>query len=297
MKTLSAIVLGLIATTGIGLAGGSSPAWNKSNLDALRGLDKPGVVALLAAIPGNDALPVPGAQDINEFMWADLQGNGSYELLVTYDVNKRGFYNAILIYTRNGDRVRWEEIRGWNIEDLPKVTRDIDGDGKDELIIPSQLPSDTYRGAAGMAIWPAVYRLKDGQYMEASGDFPAFYESEVLPALQERVAAREKNAANRRATEHQVAIAEMARDKALRIIGKDPTAGLNRAREWMMSSDPQLRQDAAAVLGDIGGQEDDLRRLAADQDPRVSMAARFAARNGAGSFKRFNSAVIPGPRG
>ena len=51
----------------------------------------------------------------------------------------------------------------------------------------------------------------------------------------------------------------MARDKILRVIGRDPMAGLAQAREWMASSDPVLVDDAEAVFEDIGGHEEDVR--------------------------------------
>jgi hypothetical protein len=49
----------------------------------------------------------------------------------------------------------------------------------------------------------------------------------------------------------------MARDKILRVFGRDPIAGLAQAREWMASSDPVLVDDAKAVFEDIGGHEED----------------------------------------
>ena len=51
----------------------------------------------------------------------------------------------------------------------------------------------------------------------------------------------------------------MERDKILRMLGRDPTAGLQRAREWAASSDPDLIDDASIVFRDIGGHEDEAR--------------------------------------
>ena len=51
----------------------------------------------------------------------------------------------------------------------------------------------------------------------------------------------------------------MARDKVLRVIGRDPNAGLAQAREWMASSDPVVVDDAKAVFEDIGGRVEDVR--------------------------------------
>jgi hypothetical protein len=51
----------------------------------------------------------------------------------------------------------------------------------------------------------------------------------------------------------------MERDKILRMLGRDPTAGLQQAREWAASSDPDLIDDASIVFRDIGGHEDEAR--------------------------------------
>jgi hypothetical protein len=58
----------------------------------------------------------------------------------------------------------------------------------------------------------------------------------------------------------------------LRVIGRDPDAGFQQAREWVNSPDPALVQDAATVFNDIGGHEADLRAasaaLKAARDPQ-----------------------------
>jgi hypothetical protein len=121
-------------------------------------------------------------------------------------------------------------------------------------------------------MWPQVYRLRDGKYVEASRDFPSFYEKQILPQLgQAIIKARQEVAAPRQTAvpgdqqgeydrpERYLAALIMARDKILRVIGRDPTAGLAQAREWMASSDPVLVDDAKAVFEDIGGHEGDVR--------------------------------------
>lgn len=58
---------------------------------------------------------------------------------------------------------------------------------------------------------------------------------------------------------HKIAGLTMERDKILRMIGRDPDAGLQQAREWMKSPDAALVEDAITVFRDIGGHESDLR--------------------------------------
>jgi len=50
----------------------------------------------------------------------------------------------------------------------------------------------------------------------------------------------------------------MTRDKIMRLLARDPTAGLKRAREWMNSPDPYLVADAVVVFADMGGHQEDL---------------------------------------
>jgi len=55
-----------------------------------------------------------------------------------------------------------------------------------------------------------------------------------------------------------LAAAVMERDKILRVLGRDPEAGLAEAREWMKRPDPELAEDAVVVLRDMGGHPQDL---------------------------------------
>ncbi len=239
-----------IAILGSAFAAESDLTWSESNAQALGAMEQDAVAALVDNLPAaNSSVIHPESEDIGEFTWADLEGNGTCQLLMTLDVNSRHFYNALVVYTRDSSgRLASQEIRGWAIQNLAEVIKDINGDHKDELIIPSQLASDTYRGAAGMAVWPAVYRQKDGQYVEASGEFPSFYESQILPKLEKKIAETREKVGKGLATQHDLAVAIMARDKVLRVIGRDPSAGERDAREWMASRDPELRCDAAAVF-------------------------------------------------
>jgi len=105
--------------------------------------------------------------------------------------------------------------------------------------------------------------------VEASRDFPNFYDTEVLPQLEKEIgkdrallAAQQAKPTPRdpldeewRETPRALAAEIMARDKILRVLGRDSTAGLAQAREWMKSPDPQLVDAADDVLTDIGGHE------------------------------------------
>jgi hypothetical protein len=59
--------------------------------------------------------------------------------------------------------------------------------------------------------------------------------------------------------ERTLAALTMCRDKILRVLGRDPNAGLAQAHEWMTSADPVLVDDARVVFADIGGHDADVR--------------------------------------
>jgi hypothetical protein len=181
----------------------------------------------------------------------------------------------VIIYHQQGlGKVTREWFDGGG--NLDSVIRDLNADGKDELVIQTRL--GTYRGASPTAVWPAIYQLKDGKYVEASRDFPNFYDDEVLPEFQDQIAETQKQIATGLKGEAQLAVLEMSRDKILRVLGRDPTAGLAKARAWADSANPDLVGDAIAVLRDIGGHEDELR--AAELAGQRVMAAEKAARMG-----------------
>jgi hypothetical protein len=50
----------------------------------------------------------------------------------------------------------------------------------------------------------------------------------------------------------------MCHDKILRVLGRDPSAWLAQAREWMASPDPVLVDNARVVFKDIGGHDADV---------------------------------------
>jgi hypothetical protein len=214
---------------------------------------------------------------VGGFGWYDLNRNSQYQLIVTEDLSGRAFFDYLAIYEQNSSGTA--SLRQW-IEgdqlgtDLGKIVRDIDGDGEIELVIPTTLVS---YGTGATITWPAVYRLEKGKYVEASRDFPGFYEDEVMPKLQERI--NQYQGKPGVGTPDAVAGLTMVQDKILRVLGRDPTAGLQRVYEWMNSDDPILLQDAAATFQSVGGHE---REMRAASDAQIRAEAREHAHASAG---------------
>jgi hypothetical protein len=132
----------------------------------------------------------------------------------------------------------------------------VNGDGVPEVISLASLshdpPPQRTRFIPG-GVWPQVYRLRDGKYVEASRDFPGLYDKTVFPLINKAIA----KAPEEQSPARYLAALTMCRDKILRVLGRDPNAGLAKAREWMSSPDPVLVDDARVVFIDIGGHDDE----------------------------------------
>lgn len=253
----------------------TSTPWSTSNASALNAFGKADIAQLLTN-SGGFAIPAK-PNDIGKFTWADLQGNGNLELVATMDVNGRGFFNALYVLWRGPmGRMTAQEIDGWMIRDLQKVIRDLNGDGRDELIIPTVL----YQyNTAGTYTWPVIYRLKNGKYVEASRDFPKFYGDKILPGLEQQIAEYQSNSG--RANQDMAAVLIMERDKIIRTLGRNPTAGLHEAYRWMNTDEPFLLLAAAATFKDIGGHQEEVNaagarygRAVCKRHPRMAMCRR-----------------------
>src|ERR1700689_4124842 len=166
---------------------------------------------------------------------------------------------------------------------------DANGDGVTEVINLDALayhpPPQRTKFIPG-GTWPRVFRLRDGKYVEASRDFAAFYDKTIFPLIDRAMAKARQDfkddqtstlAPNidpndfrnqiRRQLERTLAGITMGRDKILRVLGRDPNAGLAQARDWMTSADPVMVDNARVVFQDIGGHDDEVgaAKLATDR--------------------------------
>lgn len=144
----------------------------------------------------------------------------------------------------------------WNEGHLRNIIRDLNGDGIDELIISTGILAWRWDPVAGTPSWPAVYRLENGRYVEASRDFPSYYDTHVLPGLDKAIASAQSHGLSDSA-----AVSILVKDKILRVLGRNPVAGMNHAYRWMNSDDPTLMQCALATFEDIGGHQQEVQEL------------------------------------
>jgi hypothetical protein len=254
-KTLALVIaLTVISAAAVAVAADiGSLAWDQANIPTLRSFSKADILTFFNQQRSKSRIPLPplAATEIGQFQWADLAGNGHYQLVLTLS---EPCAHAVAIENRDASgKVTTAQTIG-GLANLKTGIRDLNGDGRDELTI--EKPLVEYSCAA-IATWPAVYRLENGKYVEASRDFPQFYDEQVLPRLEERITDDQSKPG--RGYRHLVAVAILERDKILRVLGRNPAAGLNQAHKWMNTDDPYLLLDAEAALKDIGGHQEEVK--------------------------------------
>jgi hypothetical protein len=276
ITSLGILILAAVAVAGDPSAShptGSKPelatmAWDDSNIEYLRSMKDPTVEGdseVVKFVCYEDTITdvrrwYGETCGMSDFDWVDLAGNRQYSLVIV-SYRSTDPHNWLRIYDRDSSgKIGKQQFDGYHLR-LAGIAKgkggpfriytplhDLNGDGKIELVILDALdtPDPTGRFHA-LALWPKVYSLKNGKYVESSREFANFYDTQVLPRL--NLTAKDPE---------QLAAVEMARDKILRVLGRDPAAGERQARQWMTSPDLYLRHDAVVVFRDMGDHEADL---------------------------------------
>jgi hypothetical protein len=200
-------------------------------------LDKAAIVRFVNALGGDDTdIPLYPANTIQEFSWIDLGGDGRYALVL---IELPGSCcSDLMMYQQDASgHIKSQLLEGAGR--LSNTIRDVNGDGKQELILPPPAdPMIESYGAVREIVWPRVYRLENGKYVEASSEFANYYESDVLPPIEHAISwsrwriakgpiGRKADLRWLRYMHHKVAGLTMERDKILRVIARDPDAGID----------------------------------------------------------------------
>jgi hypothetical protein len=261
--------------------------WDASNIATLRSANVADVERLVC---GSEP---PCWANVDQFEWADLEGNGKYSLVCVWDA--RGKVQTISIFQRAASgKIAQQSIdlEGYGHEEnLADAIRDLNGDGKKELIINSGFGEGRDMAETPLTQWPLVYRLQRGQYVEASREFPGFYDKEVLPLLekqivelQEKLGSEAEAKASGEAvmkeyhwigpdieshttpaqaqavkdSEH-LAVLQRLRNHILLVLGRRLTAKEEKEpREWLKSSNGTLAWYAEDAFEDMGDHATDV---------------------------------------
>lgn len=252
------------------LVAGSSVASGGGVLDKLS--NRSDVATFLDVIVENAYLE----STVGDFRKLDLDGDGRMELLASVDYSGRGFFNTLFVVWADEEGLRYQKFETWNLESLEGVVEDLDLDGRQELLTRQLLTP--YLGARPHAAWTTVRALDDGEYVESSSRFGHFYESRILPALEnklERLGEAGDNRLLEMATEVELA-------KVLWTLGRsDSEAVLHSAMQWAEEPDPVGRIFATSVLKELEVPAADrvLQRLAEDSNDEVALYAVTALKS------------------
>jgi hypothetical protein len=311
--------------------------WDESNITALRSATLSDVGEFINRVLCDDKDTKDcGPIEVRQFAWADIEGKGKYALVDVWDTG--GKEEGIGIYQKNSSaRVQENEgdltpaipgyitqsidIDGYGYEGpLADKIRDLDGDGKKELLVNSGFEIGRTMAETPLIQWPKVYRWQDGRYIEASSDFTTFYDKEVLSPLEERIAAVQRKVDSEseavasgetvrneyhtlqeieshmspeqaRAVDdlEQLALAQSLRDHILLVLGRGLTPAQEKeAREWLKSPDHMLLEDAETTFRQMGGHEAEVLEA---QQAKLRMARDFL--NSSEEKARFSPAPAP----
>jgi hypothetical protein len=263
--------------------------WDESNVATLRSANVADVEKLVC---GSEP---PCWANVDQFEWTDLEGNGKYSLVCVWDA--RGKVQTISIFQRAASgKIAQQSIdlEGYaHEENLADAIRDLNGDGKKELIVNSGFGQGPDMADTPLTQWPMVYRWQDGHYVEASREFPGFYDKEVLSPLEEKISTLQKKldseseaVASEEAVmkeyhwiqpdinkhtspgqaeavqdlEH-LALLQRLRDHILLVLGRGLTPEqVKEAREWLKSPDYMILDDARWNFEEMGGHEAEVRQ-------------------------------------
>jgi len=211
--------------------------------------------------------------NVCDFTFADLDADGQLELLASIDISGRHFCNLLTVVRKNGGNYEVQEIQTLGVQSVQGVYANLNGDGPKELLVPTALTP--YLGAfAPQAQWTMIYGWNRSLLVDSSQQFVAHYQSSILPGLQQALADLQASAPGT----IEVDIAQIQYDKALRVSGQNPTAGLPLALSWASSGDSTHKIFAGWILADIGTTSalTALNTLASDPDSNVVIYSQSA---------------------
>jgi hypothetical protein len=210
---------------------------------------------------------------------------GKNDLIVALDFSGRGFYTLWIYNHGSGNNLVIQQIRGWKMKGgLKAMLQDLNGDGMDELIVLRAVGQEgAWTPTTAEAVWAQIYRPESGKYVEAisrlpgvrpgphsveistryveaSRDFPRYYNT-ILSNIDRSISMLQQRAARGEGDSGALANALVLKYKIIRVLGRDPTAGLSQASQWMNSDDPEVLQCALATFYDIGGHEKEVRTI------------------------------------
>jgi hypothetical protein len=198
---------------------------------------------------------------------------GPSTIIASLDYSGRSLCGEVVRVSTKNPPVVLQRFVTSGVAEIASIVRDLDNDGNPEIVIPNQWGYG--RHARCEPIHDVIYQCDARTCSDASARFIAYY-SEALDRLNIEI---DRLLASGSEGEQQLAHCDaMERDRLLRFLGLDQSAGFAAAEQWMRSTDQDSKLDAVAVFKNIGDQssKDRLQVLASDTDATVQLLARRA---------------------
>jgi hypothetical protein len=204
---------------------------------------------------------------VADFVWIDLDGDSSLDLVAMLSTTPREVYNEIVFVRRVGGE--------FLVTRTP--TADLDGRTLDRVILRDTTSGILFlvptRYATGTGpnevVWLAVYQWGNGGLVDVSDRHPDVYEGDI-PDLRTEIASLQAEFERTRSPldEEAVASAQMVLDRILRVTRQDVAAPIRHAADWASSRNLVLRRFALTVLETFPDSQGlpALRMLARDPD-------------------------------
>jgi hypothetical protein len=193
-------------------------------------------------------------------------------ILASIDYSGRRFCNTVFLVRGGRTPAIIQELLVWNTPDLHGALRDIDNDGRDELVVLQALSS--YEGARCIAAVPIVYTCSARSCVNTGTEHLGFFQQKLAEVESELASAPPLEQDDR----EEASCLTMERDKLRRLLGVDSNAGRETAAKWLQSDNPRLRSKAVKTLADIGDRDsrERLEKAAKEADKDTAMEARQA---------------------
>lgn len=209
LTTLSAGLIVAIALTKFSLAADArqiaSVPWLAGNISKLAGsLNAEAVRSILRTGLGESSPSIKQgwnaddpAMEVSDYGFFDLDGDRKIELLAVLDFSGRGLTTCLATIRQVGSRLSVSVLDtmsdskgGGQIGSLKSAIRDIDGNGRLELLVSRALSHGRDRSSPA-AMFDDVYKYQDGSFAIADGAHRSFYAHVVVPKLESTIARKQ----------------------------------------------------------------------------------------------------------
>lgn len=220
----------------------------------------------------NNSLTINQIGDFR-FFKSDVASNPT--LIVTVDDSGRGYFNEIYLIQRSPAGFASQDLQTHNLKKLESAIRDLNADGKQELIIPK--PITTHVNAdIGIASYLAIYTYVSGRWADRSSSYSTFYRENVVPNLKQQLAEIKTSTSKSTNSKYAEDLLQIALARAVDLSKGTKHEQLNQGLSLVNDPDPVRRQFAVDVLTDTSDSSavSALMKLANDSDPTVAASAK-----------------------